>query len=67
MFQVDLALKDARHALSLASASGTKMKAVEVAKAHLEDVKKYRGEKGDLAGIYGAVRVESGLGYSLSK
>lgn len=64
LFQVDLALKDARHALSLASSAGAKMKAVELAKGHLQDVKSHRGEKGDLAGIYGAVRVESGLPFS---
>jgi len=28
-------------------------------------VKQYRGEKGDLAGIYGAVRQESGLKFEL--
>lgn len=65
LFQVDLALKDARHALDLAQSSGTKMKAVEVAQKHLEDVKSISGEKGDLAGIYGAVRKESGLKYEL--
>jgi len=43
------------------------MKAVEVARQHLSDVKDYRGEKGDLAGIYGAVRQESGLPFELEK
>lgn len=66
LFQVDLALKDARHALDLASTSGAKMKAVEVARDHLQDVKSQRGPKGDLAGIYGAVRKESGLPESRS-
>ena len=37
------------------------MDAVEVANRHLEDVKDHAGDKGDLAGIYGAVRKESGL------
>ena len=41
------------------------MKALEVAKGHLEDVQKERGQSGDLAGIYGAVRQEAGLPYSL--
>jgi hypothetical protein len=40
------------------------MKALEVAKGHLEDTQKERGEKGDLAGIYGSVRQEAGLPYS---
>lgn len=61
LFAVDLARKDAGHAMALAKAAGTRMKAVEVADAHLEQVKKHRGETGDIAGIYGAVRQEGGL------
>lgn len=63
LFQVDLAIKDATHALSLASASGAKMRAAEVARQHLLEVKDHAGKRGDLAGIYGAVRKESGLKY----
>jgi len=65
LFNVALALKDVRHASSLASNAGVEMKALEVAKSHLQDVQKERGDKGDLAGIYGVVRMESGLPYSL--
>jgi 3-hydroxyisobutyrate dehydrogenase-like beta-hydroxyacid dehydrogenase len=61
LFAVDLARKDARHAMSLAKAAGTRLKGVEVADAHLEMVKKHKGEVGDIAGIYGAVRQEAGL------
>jgi 3-hydroxyisobutyrate dehydrogenase-like beta-hydroxyacid dehydrogenase len=61
LFAVDAARKDVRHALNLASATGAKMKLAEVGAAHLDAVKKEKGEKGDLAGIYGAVRMESGL------
>ncbi|TVY83769.1 putative oxidoreductase [Lachnellula suecica] len=61
LFAVDLARKDARHAMSLAKEAGTRLKNVEVADAHLEQVKKHRGEAGDLAAIYGAVRQEAGL------
>lgn len=61
LFGVDLARKDAKHALDLAKASGTAMKDVEVADGHLADVQKHMGSKGDIAGIYGAVRQESGL------
>ena len=39
------------------------MKGAEVANAHLEDVQKQKGSKGDIAGIYGVVRTESGLVY----
>ena len=61
LFAVDLARKDARHALNLAQASGTRMKDVEVADSHLAAVQKHMGPKGDIAGIYGAVRQEAGL------
>lgn len=61
LFAVDLARKDARHAMALAKAAGTRLKDVEVADAHLAQVKEYKGEKGDIASIYGAVRQEAGL------
>jgi 3-hydroxyisobutyrate dehydrogenase-like beta-hydroxyacid dehydrogenase len=61
LFAVDLARKDAGHALNLAKEAGCRMKNVEVADAHLADVKQHQGEKGDIAGIYGAVRKEGGL------
>lgn len=64
LFNADLALKDINHALSLAKASGTRMKSAELHKAHLEQVQKSAAEQGlpaDLAGIYGVVREESGL------
>jgi len=63
LFAVDLARKDARHIISLAEASGTKVHNVETADAHLAKLKEYAGAKGDIAGIYGAVRLEAGLGY----
>jgi hypothetical protein len=47
--------------MALAKAAGTRMKDVEVGDAHLEMVKKHKGEAGDIAGIYGAVRQEAGL------
>jgi 3-hydroxyisobutyrate dehydrogenase-like beta-hydroxyacid dehydrogenase len=61
LFSVDGARKDVRHALNLASASGTRARQLETGADHLEMVKKACGEKGDLAGVYGAVRLESGL------
>ncbi|KAF2145284.1 uncharacterized protein K452DRAFT_284661 [Aplosporella prunicola CBS 121167] len=63
LFAIDLARKDARHALDLAKNNGARMRAVEVADAHFADVQKHVGSKGDVAGIYGAVRQESGLKY----
>lgn len=61
LFAVDLARKDAGHALALAASAGAKLKDVEVADAHLAAVQKRMGSRGDITGIYGAVREESGL------
>ena len=61
LFGVDLARKDARHALDLAKSSGTRMRDLEVADGHLANVQEHMGSKGDVAGMYGAVRQESGL------
>lgn len=61
LFAVDLARKDAGHALDLAKASGTQLKGLEVADAHLAEVKEHLGKRGDVAAIYGAVRKEGGL------
>jgi 3-hydroxyisobutyrate dehydrogenase-like beta-hydroxyacid dehydrogenase len=61
LFAVDLARKDARHAMALAKENGTRLKDVEVADAHLAQVKEHKGSAGDIAGIYGAVRQEAGL------
>lgn len=63
LFAVDLARKDASHAMSLAKASGTRLRNLEVADEHLAQVKEHAGELGDIAGIYGAVRKEAGLKY----
>ena len=63
LFQVDLALKDARHAMNLAKEQGIQLGVLEEAERQLLTVKKECGEKGDLAGIYGAKRVQSGLPY----
>ena len=40
-----------------------RLKALEVGDAHLQAVKAAKGIQGDVAGIYGAVRLESGLKY----
>lgn len=61
LFAVDLARKDARHAMDIAESSGMRMKSLEVADGYLQKVKEHSGERGDLAGMYGAVRQESGL------
>ena len=63
LFAVDLARKDAKHAKDLAKATGAQMMSVEVADMHLAAVKEHMGERGDIAGIYGAVRQEAGLNF----
>jgi 3-hydroxyisobutyrate dehydrogenase-like beta-hydroxyacid dehydrogenase len=61
LFAVDLAMKDARHAQALANKAGVHMENVEVAQGHLKVVKDHMGARGDIAGIYGAKRIESGM------
>ena len=53
--------------MDLAKSVGAKMKDVEVADGHLADLQKHAGSKGDLAGIYGAVRMEAGLPFENGK
>lgn len=61
LFGVDLARKDARHAQALAEKAGTSFENVKVADRYLKGVQDHMGSKGDIAGIYGAKRVEAGL------
>lgn len=61
LFSVDLAKKDVGHALKLAENAGSRLKALEVANDHLTEVKEHMGARGDIAGVYGAVRKEAGL------
>ncbi len=63
LFAVDLARKDLGHALKLAEAAGTRLTNAETDDAHLAKVKEHAGVNGDVAGIYGAVRLEAGLKY----
>lgn len=63
LFAVDLARKDLRHAMSIANDSGMRLRSVEVTDGYLKEVKADRGEKGDIAGVYGAIRKESGLDF----
>jgi 3-hydroxyisobutyrate dehydrogenase-like beta-hydroxyacid dehydrogenase len=60
-FAVDLARKDAGHAMNLAKSVGLRLPNVETADGHLKALKEIKGEKGDLCGIYGAIRQEAGL------
>ncbi|KAJ5725514.1 uncharacterized protein N7483_006871 [Penicillium malachiteum] len=61
LFAVDLVRKDARHAMDMAASVGATMRGVQSADAYLADVKAEMGVRGDITGIYGAVRQNSGL------
>ncbi|KAI4941000.1 hypothetical protein J4E91_010993 [Alternaria rosae] len=65
LFHIDLARKDARHAMSLAESSGAKesMKMLGLAQGRLDSVKSEIGDRGDIPSVYGVVRKESGLGF----
>ena len=53
--------------MDVAKSVGAKIKDVEVADAHLANLQKHVGSKGDIAGIYGAVRMEAGLPFENEK
>ncbi len=55
----DLASK----ALGLAEASKVSLPSYEAAVNHLTVAEKHAGPKSDITGIYGAVRIESGLNF----
>jgi 3-hydroxyisobutyrate dehydrogenase-like beta-hydroxyacid dehydrogenase len=48
LFGVDLARKDAGHALDLAKASGSELTSAALVDEHLKVVKEVKGEKGNL-------------------
>ncbi|KAL4968609.1 uncharacterized protein BDV14DRAFT_187709 [Aspergillus stella-maris] len=61
LFAVDLARKDLRHAANLAESSGMSLPSVKVTDDFLKVVKEEKGVKGDIAGVYGAIRKGAGL------
>lgn len=67
LFGVDLARKDAGHAIRLAAEVGVDMKITKTVDERLAKVKEIKGEKGDLPGVYGVARVESGLDFEVEK
>ena len=64
---VDMAIHLADEVSELAAASGVKLPAYDAARKHLDKVKAHAGAKGDIAGIYGALRQDSGLAYENQK
>ncbi|KAI1099887.1 6-phosphogluconate dehydrogenase 2 [Jackrogersella minutella] len=64
LFSADNARKDAGHAMNLAKSVGAELKLLEVGDGYLKDVADHAGgDKGDVAGIYGAARKQAGLKY----
>ncbi|KAI0387613.1 6-phosphogluconate dehydrogenase 2 [Hypomontagnella monticulosa] len=62
LFSANNALKDAGHVKSLGDSAGVELKLLGVANDYLKTVADHAGgDKGDIAGIYGAVRKNSGL------
>lgn len=55
------------HVLDLAKQSGASVKGYQVAVDHLKVVEEHAGGSADINGIYGVVRLESGLPYENGK
>lgn len=49
--------------LELGKRSGTSLRAYEQGVQHMKVVQQHVGSSGDISGIYGAVRLESGLNF----
>lgn len=53
--------------MDMAEETGTSLKSYATAVDHMKIVKSHAGSSGDISGIYGAVRTESGLEYENGK
>ncbi|KAK6207027.1 6-phosphogluconate dehydrogenase [Colletotrichum tabaci] len=63
-FDVALAMKDLRHALTCAKDAGTRLETCEAALRHMEKAREFEAERPlDSSSMYGAVRLESGLDF----
>ncbi|KAJ5516527.1 hypothetical protein N7527_008087 [Penicillium freii] len=60
-FGVSLAIKDARHAMSMAQEQGVELPGLELARANMEAARDYGGECLDSSTIYGTLRQKAGL------
>lgn len=60
-FAVSLAIKDAKHALSIANEHDMRINVSEIALAHMLNARAFAGENLDSSSMYGTVRHESGL------
>ncbi|KAJ5247567.1 hypothetical protein N7468_002550 [Penicillium chermesinum] len=60
-FGVSLAIKDAKHAMTMAEAAGVKLPGLEVARENMEAARDYAGECLDSSSMYGVLRQKAGL------
>lgn len=58
---MSLAIKDARHALSMAGEQNVKLPGLELARANMEAARDYAGECLDSSSMYGVLRQQAGL------
>lgn len=63
MVEVSKARHLTAHIMDLAKSTGASVNGYEVAVEHLKVVEDHAGPTADINGIYGAVRLESGLPY----
>lgn len=63
MVEISKAQDVAAHVLEIEKSTGTSVKGYEVAVDHLQAAEDHAGDKADITGIYGAVRLKSGLPY----
>lgn len=60
-FAVSLAIKDAKHAISIANDMDMRLPVSEVALGHMLNARNFAGENLDSSSMYGTIRAESGL------
>lgn len=60
-FGVSLAIKDAKHAMTMAEAEGVELPGLEVARGNMEAARDYGGECLDSSSMYGVLRQKAGL------
>jgi 3-hydroxyisobutyrate dehydrogenase-like beta-hydroxyacid dehydrogenase len=64
---LNLAIKDVGHGVSVAEAAGTRLKIAEVAVGHLREAREWAGQNGgrelDSSCMYGVIRREAGLDF----
>ncbi|KAM5465660.1 hypothetical protein MauCBS54593_006435 [Microsporum audouinii] len=61
LFALDLARKDAKHAMDMAKAVDARMKGVEMVDEMLQAAKSHSGANGDMSAIYGIARENAGM------